>query len=88
VSELRNTKNWYFDTEAKVGSVFVYLFNEQKISSDAVFVLTRDVWGYLLYTHGVPDVNPTPQQELPKQEAPSTPPKKEAPQTGKSYKPV
>jgi len=44
-----------FDSESTVAHVFKYLYDNDKISEDAVFVLTKDVWHYLIHLEGVPD---------------------------------
>jgi hypothetical protein len=53
---LRNERNLTFASQAQVGDVFAILHRKGLISKHAVLVLTANVWSYLVYREGIPDI--------------------------------
>ncbi|WP_156962085.1 hypothetical protein [Candidatus Paracaedibacter symbiosus] len=53
---LRKERGLTFESESKVGEVFHQLEAIGHISKDAVILLTTDVWSFLTYREGVPEI--------------------------------
>lgn len=53
---LRKKRGLTFETQEKIGEIFKILHELVAISKDAVILLTTDVWSFLVYREGVPDL--------------------------------
>mgnify|MGYP001100999594 CR=1 FL=1 len=53
---LRKNRGLCFETQEKVGEVFRLLHELGAISKDAAILLTTDVWSFLIYREGIPDM--------------------------------
>ena len=54
---LKQERNVTFASQSQVGDVFAILYKKGLISKHAVLVLTANVWSYLVYREGIPDID-------------------------------